>query len=144
MRLFYNSNKIFLTVIIIILLILSTLIIPNSIIQNALAQINSSSNIPLASPTLSCDPNSPPLASGSTGPKVKELQQDLTKLGYDVGPKGTDSIFGPDTRTAVDEYQADHGLKVYGNVGPETWASICSSLASSNNTNANEIPSSTT
>ena len=74
------------------------------------------------------------MVSGSTGQKVKELQQDLTKLGYDVGPNGIDGIFGPDTRTAVDEFQADHGLKVYGNVGPETWASICSSLASFNNT----------
>ena len=51
MRLFYNSNKVFLAIIITILLISSTLVIPNSITQNALAQINSSSNVPLAPPT---------------------------------------------------------------------------------------------
>src|SRR2546422_1319473 len=36
-------------------------------------------------PTTSRDPNSPLILSGSTGPNVRELQQDLIKLGYDVG-----------------------------------------------------------
>ena len=54
MRLPYNSNKVFLAIIITILLISSTLVIPNFITQNALAQINSSnsssSNVPFTPP----------------------------------------------------------------------------------------------
>jgi hypothetical protein len=61
---------------------------------------------------------------GDKGPEVKGLQEDLIKLGYDVGPKGADGIFGAKTQEAVKSFQRDHGLKVDGICGPATWSAI--------------------
>jgi Subtilase family/Putative peptidoglycan binding domain len=97
-------------------------------------------NVPTLTPTpTSCDPNSQTLqigkggTVGSKGPKVAELQSDLTQLGYGslLGPPGIDGKFGPFTKSAVKQFQIDKDLKGKdGIAGPETWAAICSLLTS--------------
>ena len=61
------------------------------------------------------------LRMGVTGDDVKDLQQNLMKLGYDLGKWGADGDFGTDTYNAVKKFQAEHGLDpVDGEVGPDT------------------------
>ncbi len=63
-----------------------------------------------------------PLKVGSTGDEVLALQQRLTAEGYYSGPiTGT---YGGLTRTAVEKYQAAHGLDQLGSVGPGTRAAL--------------------
>ena len=64
------------------------------------------------------------LRKGSKGAKVKELQNNLKKLGYDIGRYGADGDFGGDTETAVKKFQKDHGLEVDGVVGKKTTEAI--------------------
>ena len=65
-----------------------------------------------------CDPESPTLCIGkdggigSRGPKVTELQQDLTRLGYG-NLLGTPAI-GPNTENAVKKFKQDNHLIVDG------------------------------
>ena len=54
------------------------------------------------------------LKKGSKGDDVKKLQERLTELGYDVGPAGTDGIFGPKTLEALKKFQEDYGMTVDG------------------------------
>lgn len=62
------------------------------------------------------------LKVGSRGTAVTELQKNLTKLGYDT--KGTDGIFGNDTKNAVLSFQRAHGLTADGIVGAGTQSAI--------------------
>lgn len=66
------------------------------------------------------------LTVGSRGTKVSELQRNLTKLGYDT--KGTDGIFGSNTKSAVVAFQRDHGLSQDGIVGDNTHNAINKAL----------------
>lgn len=66
----------------------------------------------------------PTIRRGDEGPYVVECQQDLIKLGYDVGPTGADGKFGRRTETAVKAFQANSGLKADGIVGPRTWEAL--------------------
>lgn len=72
----------------------------------------------------------PTIRKGDKGPYVKLCQDDLLKLGYDVGPKGADNIFGKNTEAAVKKFQQEHNdidgkpLKVDGIVGPKSWGAI--------------------
>ncbi len=45
------------------------------------------------------------LKRGARGDEVKELQQKLKDLGYDLGAAGVDGIFGPKTEAALKAYQ---------------------------------------
>lgn len=56
------------------------------------------------------------------GPRVKKLQQQLNKLGYQAGK--ADGIYGPQTAYAVGQYQSDQGLVVDGEAGPETLTAL--------------------
>ena len=58
------------------------------------------------------------LKTGSRGAAVTELQKNLTKLGYDT--KGTDGIFGNNTKNAVLSFQRAHNLTADGIVGAGT------------------------
>ncbi len=60
------------------------------------------------------------LKKGSKGAKVKTLQENLIKLGYDVGSWGADGDFGNATYAAVKKFQEDHNLDVDGVVGKQT------------------------
>jgi len=56
-------------------------------------------------------------------PYVQLIQVNLRSGGYAVGP--IDSKFGPDTESAVRNYQTNNGLVCDGIVGPNTWNSLC-------------------
>ena len=64
------------------------------------------------------------LRVGSRGDEVKELQEALTKLGFDAG--GADGIFGPKTEEAVKRCQALFGLDADGIWGPKSAAALAS------------------
>jgi peptidoglycan hydrolase-like protein with peptidoglycan-binding domain len=63
------------------------------------------------------------LSWGSTGPRVVELQQQLTAAGY---PTPVTGKYFAKTVESVKRYQADHGLLVDGVAGPITQASLSS------------------
>lgn len=73
------------------------------------------------------------LTVGSRGAAVTELQKNLTKLGYDT--KGTDGIFGNDTKNAVIAFQRDHSLTQDGIVGSNTKNAITNALNALGQTN---------
>lgn len=64
------------------------------------------------------------LREGSTGAKVKELQERLKVLGFNPGP--IDSFFGTGTVQAVISFQKYQGLDPDGVVGPATWKVLMS------------------
>lgn len=66
----------------------------------------------------------PVLRIGSKGEEVRELQENLIKLGYDLGKWGADGDFGNATYEAVKKLQKDHGLEDDGIVGKQTYALI--------------------
>jgi len=66
----------------------------------------------------------PLLKKGSRGDAVRELQQKLMDLSYDLGKWGADGIFGKQTQTAVKQFQQDQGLKPDGICGPLTYAKL--------------------
>ena len=70
------------------------------------------------------EPEKPTLKRGSRGVYVLECQEDLIKLGYDVGKTGADSIFGANTEKAVKAFQKASGLKNDGIVGHDTWKAL--------------------
>lgn len=66
--------------------------------------------------------NSSVLKKGSSGSEVKELQNNLNKLGYNCGT--ADGDFGQKTLDAVKKFQKDKGLECDGIVGNATKAKI--------------------
>ena len=80
----------------------------------------------------STDTSYPVVQYGSRNAYVTELQNFLMSLGYSVGKKGADGIFGKDTKAGVVAFQADHGLETDGIVGSNTWKCLldeCSKVA---------------
>jgi hypothetical protein len=61
------------------------------------------------------------LRMGSQGERVRELQRLLTRAGF---PVKDDGDFGPNTKTAVKEFQKKYKLDVDGVVGPKTQAEL--------------------
>lgn len=70
------------------------------------------------------------LKQSMQGYDVKQLQKDLTWLGYDTG--GAEGIFGPKTLNAVKQFQAVNGLTVDGVVGKQTAAAIIQQVSNPN------------
>ncbi|WP_054635162.1 N-acetylmuramoyl-L-alanine amidase [Thalassobacillus sp. C254] len=60
------------------------------------------------------------------GNDVKDIQADLTKLGYDLGE--VDGIFGPKTDAAVRAFQKNAKITVDGIVGPQTLGALKDAL----------------
>ncbi|BAY47306.1 peptidoglycan-binding domain 1 [Scytonema sp. HK-05] len=72
----------------------------------------------------------PTLQSGNTGEAVRYLQRILNCLSY--GPVATDANFGPQTETAVKNFQSNYPpLAVDGVVGSQTWWQIVRVFADS-------------
>ena len=57
-----------------------------------------------------------------------DLQKALIQLGYDLGPKGADGVYGLKTTAAVKSFQKAHSLEVDGRVGPKTVAALQTAL----------------
>lgn len=72
------------------------------------------------SPTPQPSINNNVLSIGDTGEDVRKLQEQLVKLGYNIGSKGPDGDFGSKTYAAVIDFQRKHNLKDDGIVGPLT------------------------
>ena len=64
------------------------------------------------------------LKNGMSGEDVRELQEDLIRLGYDLGRWGADGDFGDATEEAVRRFQRDRRLPVTG----EMDAAACEAL----------------
>lgn len=74
------------------------------------------SPIPAPKPSI----NNNVLSIGDTGEDVRKLQEQLVKLGYNVGSKGPDGDFGSKTYAAVIDFQRKYNLEDDGIVGPLT------------------------
>lgn len=70
----------------------------------------------------------PVIKLGDINSRVKELQTNLIKLGYDCGPDGADGEFGKNTFKAVVKFQKDHQLEADGEAGKETLTAIKKAL----------------
>jgi peptidoglycan hydrolase-like protein with peptidoglycan-binding domain len=68
------------------------------------------------------------LLMGSTGGKVKQLQETLNYLSVPKTPLQVDGIFGPLTRACVVKFQQTASVKPDGIVGPITARALCWSL----------------
>lgn len=64
------------------------------------------------------------LYRGMKNDYVKQLQQDLIKLGYNLSPYGADGSFGQVTEDAVKKWQKDNGLVADGKFGPASKAKM--------------------
>lgn len=64
------------------------------------------------------------LKLGSQGDAVKEMQQKLIFLEYDLGTAGADGDFGSKTDAAVRAFQTDAKITVDGQAGPQTLAAL--------------------
>jgi peptidoglycan hydrolase-like protein with peptidoglycan-binding domain len=63
------------------------------------------------------------ISEGATGEIVKWLQYNLIRKTLNDATQ-IDGIFGPMTKTAVEQFQAGEGLVVDGIVGPATWTAL--------------------
>lgn len=70
------------------------------------------------------EPEEPTLRKGAKGERVRELQEKLLALGYQLPRYGADGDYGAETIAAVKEFQKDHGLTADGVTGPKTWAAL--------------------
>lgn len=88
--------------------------------------------VPKPEPAPDPQPSRPTIRRGSRGDAVRELQESLLALGYDIGLSGVDGIFGQATERAVKSLQCATGLVIDGIVGPRTWAEIDRQLPQEN------------
>lgn len=72
------------------------------------------------------------LHKSDSGADVKELQNILMNLGYDLPKYGADGEYGLETMSAVKAFQRDYSLEVDGICGPNTWSALEAVHASEN------------
>lgn len=80
------------------------------------------------------------LKKGDVGDDVEEMQENLIKLGYDLGDDGADGKFGSKTDAAVREFQQGSALEVDGKFGPKSLAAMKSALAALENEQPEQQP----
>ncbi len=68
----------------------------------------------------------PDLRPGAHGPDVESVQQQLLRVGYDLGASGADAVFGRQTETAVRDAQRRAGLAQTGTVDAATRQALAS------------------
>ena len=78
---------------------------------------------------------------GDTGSGVKQIQVALAAHGYKVS---TDGVFGPQTSSAVKDFQKKNGLAPDGVVGPATWKKLQAASSSTSTTAAKSTTSTKT
>jgi len=61
---------------------------------------------------------------GRVGTAVADIQKALLALGYKLPKHGVDGVRGPETSSAVKQFQKDNGLTVDGDPGTETVAAL--------------------
>ena len=66
----------------------------------------------------------PTIRKGNKGKIVREMQEKLLQLGYNLGICGADADFGVATEKALKQFQREHGLVEDGICGPKTWAAL--------------------
>lgn len=81
------------------------------------------------------------LRKGDNNDDVRELQEKLECLGYNVGE--VDGDFGKNTLAAVTEFQSKNGLEVDGVVGQQTWAALDKAVAAKNAEGTTQAPAQT-
>ena len=64
------------------------------------------------------------LRRGDRGREVVDLQTRLLSLGFDLGNRGIDGVFGPRTELAVRAFQQGMGILADGLVGEITWREL--------------------
>ena len=64
------------------------------------------------------------LRKGDRGREVEDLQTRLLALGFDLGNRGMDRVFGPSTELAVRAFQQEMGILADGVVGELTWNEV--------------------
>ena len=64
------------------------------------------------------------IKKGNKGTVVKQMQQMLDRLGYNLGICGVDGDCGTSTEKAVKEFQRDNWLTQDGICGPKTWTAL--------------------
>lgn len=69
------------------------------------------------------------LKSGRKGEDVKELQNNLITLGYNLSKYGADGDYGSETIEAVKAFQEEHDLNPDGEYGPLSHQAMMSALA---------------
>lgn len=68
------------------------------------------------------------LKNGAEGADVKQLQEYLIELGYDLGRWGADGDYGDVTELAVQRFQLHHKLETDGDYGPLTHAALMEAI----------------
>ena len=67
----------------------------------------------------------PTVTPGMRGPLAGQLQDVMIRRGLIADTIGNrDEFYGPATQAIIKQFQADHGLKTDGRVGPITWAAL--------------------
>jgi N-acetylmuramoyl-L-alanine amidase len=77
------------------------------------------------------------LKRGDKGTLVRNLQESLVALGYNIT---VDGIFGAKTEAALKEYQTAHGLEPDGVCGSITWASIDAAVSALGEGTVTDVP----
>ena len=86
-------------------------------------------DIPSTNPTTAYELGDRTLKKGDKGDDVEDMQENLIKLGYDLGDDGADGKFGSKTDEAVRNFQRSSALEVDGKFGPKSLAAMKSALA---------------
>lgn len=100
----------------------------NAIVKGITGQVaNTVTPTPTPQPTPSKPKNY--LSKGDKGSDVKDMQTKLIACGYSCGKSGADGDFGSGTKTAVENFQRDHGLTIDGKFGTKSKAKLDSVYA---------------
>lgn len=86
-------------------------------------------DIPSTNPTTAYELGDRTLKKGDKGDDVEDMQENLIKLGYDLGDDGADGKFGSKTDEAVRNFQRSSALEVDGKFGPKSLTAMKSALA---------------